>query len=187
MAFMTTLTTEARSKELACIDLTVHTLTQRSPSPPPHTHTHTQTHTHTGSDHNSSTVMVVSVIEGTVRCTRTDNFLPLFSLTQKLAHRGLSPFPVILTGTYLLLRPFVVVAVGFLLLLLLFVCLFFSQSWIMGDIFDESIPACASGVFCGFFFKWGSARTHQFYFLRQDQSTVAQRVKTTVDKHSLTS
>ena len=114
-----------------------------------------------GSDHNSSTVMVVSVIEGTVRCTRTDNFLPLFSLTQKLAHRGLSPFPVILTGTYLLLRPFVVVAVGFLLLvLLLFVCLFFSQSWIMGEIFDESIPACASGVFCVFFFLSGDQLAH---------------------------
>ena len=38
-----------------------------------------------------------------------------------------------------------------------------------------------------FFFKWKSARAHQFHFLGQDQSTVAQRAVTTVAERSLTS
>ena len=33
-----------------------------------------------------------------------------------------------------------------------------------------------------FFFKWTPAHVHQFHFLGQDQSTVAQRAKTTVAK-----
>ena len=52
------------------------------------------------------------------------------------------------------------------------------------DLFHTSI------VFLSFFFfvlKWGSARAHQFHFLGQGQSTLAQRADTTVAECSLTS
>ena len=53
----------------------------------------------------------------------------------------------------------------------------------LGGRFDDSFPACAFF----FFFKWRSALAHQFHFLGQDQSTVAQRAETTVAECSLTS
>ena len=33
------------------------------------------------------------------------------------------------------------------------------------------------------FLKWRSAHAHKFYYLRQDQSTVAQQAETTVEEH----
>ena len=41
-------------------------------------------------------------------------------------------------------------------------------------------------LFCCWF-KWGSARVHQFYAFGHDQSTVAQRAETIADENSLTS
>ena len=50
----------------------------------------------------------------------------------------------------------------------------------------HSLPALFSFLFC-LFIKWRSACAHRFHILGQDQSTVAQRVKTTVAECSLTS
>ena len=50
----------------------------------------------------------------------------------------------------------------------------------MGGRFDDSFPACAFF----FFFNWRSTRAHQFHFLGQEQSTVAQRVVMTVAEYS---
>ena len=63
--------------------------------------------------------------------------------------------------------------------LIAWIMAFSSLARILGE--RNSFPACA------FFLKWGSSRTHRFHFLRQDQSTVAQRAKTTVAECSLTS
>ena len=54
--------------------------------------------------------------------------------------------------------------------------------------FDNSFPACAVFFPLFFFFlKWRLARAHLFHSLGQDQSTVAQRAKTTVTETFLTS
>ena len=50
-----------------------------------------------------------------------------------------------------------------------------------GGRFDVSFPACAV-----YYFKRRSARAHEFHFLDQDQSTVAQRAEMTVAECSLT-
>ena len=49
----------------------------------------------------------------------------------------------------------------------------------LGKMFDHSFPACAFF----FFFKWRLGRAHKFHSLCQDQSTVAQRVETTVAEY----
>ena len=60
---------------------------------------------------------------------------------------------------------------------------FSSLARILGE--GHSFPA--SAFIYLFFLKCGSPRVHRFHFLGQDQSTVAQRDKTTVAKCSLTS
>ena len=84
------------------------------------------------------------------------------------------------------------------------VAAFSSLARISGEGFHDSFPACAFVVWWwwllfprlpGFWgkvsmihsFKWRSARTHQFHFLGQDQSTVAQQAETTVAECSLMS
>ena len=49
-----------------------------------------------------------------------------------------------------------------------------------GTMFDNSFPVCAF-VFL-FLIKWRLARAHVFHSLGQDQSTVAQRSETTIDR-----
>ena len=56
-----------------------------------------------------------------------------------------------------------------------------SLARILGE--GHSFPAHAFVVVV----KWGSVREHRFHFLGKDQSTLAQRAKTTVAECSLTS
>ena len=56
---------------------------------------------------------------------------------------------------------------------------FSSLLQIFGRTFDDSRPHL-----CYLFFKWRSTHTHQFHFLGQDQSTVAQVHVLHYDKHN---